>query len=144
MDEDRRKEPTNSEVKGIFSDTYLLYTKHIGVSSAEQWKVYCNDMRLLSDKYPFELASKIIVAVTNQLEKESRLNGTESELVKLIFRQVYSCYMKYNRVWSDTDWIVFVKEMNELHKLYRCDLCDELVLAMGDVVERRFMYKRYT
>lgn len=70
--------PIPQQVKGIFADTYVFYTKWIAVKEPD-WDELLRETRQLEKKYPFDLSRKMLVEVVAVIEKtymeRSKVNG---------------------------------------------------------------------
>jgi hypothetical protein len=75
----RVSNPTQEQVRLIFSDTYKFYTKWIAVKEIDNWQLVLDDAHAIESQHPFELCIKILVELVmiieaNHKEKENR-NG---------------------------------------------------------------------
>lgn len=70
--------PTPQQVKEIFSNVYLLYTKWIAVKEPD-WDKLIDESREIETRYPYELCRKMLVEVVSVIENSymgrSKSNG---------------------------------------------------------------------
>ena len=60
--------PSREQVRMIFKEAYILYVKYIERDQID-WEEYHKELMELSHKYPFELATQMLVEVTDVIEK---------------------------------------------------------------------------
>jgi hypothetical protein len=66
--------PNNEQVRLIFRDTYIYYTKWIAVKEPD-WDLVLSEGRILEAKYPFELCRKILVEIISIIEFNTMKGG---------------------------------------------------------------------
>lgn len=59
------KIPTPENIRLIFRDTYLLYTKFKDVQTKQDFQSLLDESHDLEKKYPFEVARKMIIDVVD-------------------------------------------------------------------------------
>lgn len=62
------RNPSQSEVRSIFLDTYTFYTKWIAVNEPN-WDELISDSRVLEHKYQCDLCNKILVELISTIEQ---------------------------------------------------------------------------
>lgn len=63
--------PDKEQVRLIFKDTYLFYTKYINLPSSDiDWKMFRNDYLELIDKYKFDLTVSIMEDLIQIISKQ--------------------------------------------------------------------------
>lgn len=64
--------PNNLIVKGVFKDTYNLYTKYHGLGLHDDWSQVFQEKSEIYNRYKCPIAKELILSVINQLEREAR------------------------------------------------------------------------
>lgn len=62
-----QRNPSQTEVRSIFSDTYTFYTKWIAVKEPD-WSEVIADSRAIEQKYNCELCCKILIELIAAIE----------------------------------------------------------------------------
>lgn len=63
--------PNQEQVKQIFKETYLFYTKYINLSDID-WEVFRKEYVALTEKYPFGLTVSILEDLVQIIGKQKR------------------------------------------------------------------------
>ena len=61
--------PNSEQVKLIFKETYLFYTKWISVTDPD-WDRLMQEARELNEKYPYKLCQQILLELIDIVEDE--------------------------------------------------------------------------
>jgi len=69
--------PTPQQVKGIFSEVYVLYTKWIAVKEPD-WDKLLAESREIEQKYPFDICRKMLSEVINVIENSYMERGNDN------------------------------------------------------------------
>lgn len=69
--------PTPQQVKGIFSEVYVLYTKWIAVKEPD-WDKLLEESREIEQKYPFDLCRKMLSEMINVIENSYMERGNDN------------------------------------------------------------------
>ena len=55
-----------------------------------------------------------------------------------ILTDTYNFYMKWYQVWGDIQWSECVEESHKISHKYNCDMVDEMLVQILDVLEKKF------
>lgn len=69
--------PNSEQVKLIFKETYLFYTKWISVTDPD-WNRLMQEARELNEKYPYKLCQQILLELIDIVEDEYKRRNHES------------------------------------------------------------------
>ena len=69
--------PNSEQVKLIFKETYLFYTKWISVTDPD-WDRLMQEARELNEKYPYKLCQQILLELIDIVEDEYKRRNHES------------------------------------------------------------------
>ena len=61
--------------------------------------------------------------------------------VKLIYKDTYYLYIKYQNCYKDEEWIELVNETHELSHKYPFDLCKVILVELLEIIEKVYMSK---
>lgn len=61
--------PTQEQVRLIFKESYILYTKYIGMQSID-WDTFHTEYTSLCEKYPFDLTISILECIVQVIGKQ--------------------------------------------------------------------------
>lgn len=58
------------------------------------------------------------------------------EQIRLIFKETYNFFTKYNNIHKDEEWEELIKKTHELYKKYPFKLCEKLLVELLEVIEK--------
>lgn len=96
----------------------------------EQYQKMYQVANIYKDLFETELFKAFIYNLVDKPPGEVNVTG--------ILSDTYTFYCKWINVWGDIQWSDCIKESHELSHKYNCDMCNEMLVQILDMIEKKF------